>query len=81
MSDPKHGYTDDFRAFASGYYDVDSAICYFDSPVPEGCYRWRCLGCGWGIDVTEEGNKMIGAVCCGGCGFTLLRPIEEWEKK
>lgn len=74
-----HGYYPAFRAAASEYYNVDSAIRFFDSAVPSNCFRWRCVLCGWGMDVTAEGQKMIGACCCGGCGQTTLRPLAEWS--
>lgn len=76
-----HGYYPAFRKAASEYYDVDKAVAFFNSPVHEGCQRWRCVLCGWGLDVTTEGAKKIGACCCGGCGMTTLRPIAEFGGK
>lgn len=76
----RHGYDNpEFCKAADEYYDVDSAIKFLDKPVPEGCHRWRCLLCGWALDVTDKGLEIVGATCCGGCGMTMLRPIEEWN--
>jgi S-methylmethionine-dependent homocysteine/selenocysteine methylase len=68
-----------FRAQAAEYYDVEAAERMLNAPVPEGCERWRCVLCGWPIDITEQGAKVIGACCCGGCGMTTLRPIKEFR--
>jgi hypothetical protein len=76
-----YGYHPKMREAVSEYYDVDSAIRFFNSPVAPGCERWRCVLCGWGLDVTKEAMKIIGACCCGGCGQTTLRPIAEYDAK
>lgn len=63
---------------AEDFYDVAAAITMLDAPVPDGCHRWRCVLCGWPVDVSDAGLKVVGACCCGGCGMTCLRPIEEF---
>ncbi len=76
----RHGYDNlEFATAADEYYDVETAIRFFDSPVPEGFQRWRCRLCGWGVDVSGEALEIVAATCCGGCGHAMLRPIEEWR--
>ena len=65
-----------FPSDANEYYDVQSAADFYNSPVPDGCIRWKCIGCYWGFDVKSEYTH-AGAHCCGGCGMTLLRPLSE----
>ena len=80
MSENEFGYNEEFRAFASDYYDVDEAIKWLRRPVPDGYRRWRCLGCGYAMDVkTPEGDDIAPATCCGACGYCLNRPIEEFN--
>lgn len=74
----KHGYTLCFRLAADAFYSVEDAIYLLESPVPEGHKRWRCILCGWPVDVNRWAKRIIGASGCGGCGMTTLRSIEEW---
>lgn len=80
MSDIKFGYTDEFRRFASNYYDVDRMIEWLERPLSPGWERWRCLGCGAALDVTHEMSRKVPATCCGACGYALMRPLAEWKE-
>jgi hypothetical protein len=83
QTDPRapHGYFPAFRQAAGDYYNVDAAIAFLDTPVAPNHQRWRCMLCGWPIDVTGPGADKIGACGCGGCGQTTLRPIAEFDAK
>lgn len=74
-----HGYYPEFRKAASDYYDVDEAIAFLNTSVPRGCQRWRCVLCGWSLDIQDAQARVIGACACGGCGQTTMRPIADWS--
>ena len=74
-------YSAELRAAVADYYDVEAAEHFLDSPVHEGCQRWRCTLCGWPIDLGPEAAAIAPACGCGGCGMTCLRPIEEFGVK
>jgi hypothetical protein len=63
---------------AKEYYDVKQAYAFLATPVPEGYRRWICLLCGFPADFRATCD-WVGAVCCGGCGQSCVRPIEEWK--
>ena len=67
-----------FPTGAENYYDVNSARGMLEAPVPEGYRRWRCILCGFPQGDFKQDNDMIGAFCCGACGQTCVRPIEEY---
>jgi len=67
-----------FPVGAEEYYYIESAIKFFESPVPDNHERWRCVLCGWGLDVHKSVGTAAGACGCGGCGMTCLRPIAEF---
>jgi len=76
----RHGYeNEEFRKFVEDYYDVEAAIKFLDAPPKDGYKRWRCVLCGYPIDVPPDLLGYVGATCCGGCGQTTLRPIEEYK--
>lgn len=74
MIGPKSGMW--FDEEAENYYSVEAADELLSKPLPEGFVWWRCVLCGYPLGVPKENN--IGAYCCGGCGMTCLRPIEEF---
>jgi hypothetical protein len=67
-----------FPEGAEDYYKVDKALAFLNTPVPEGCVRWRCKLCGRPAGDFKAEFKDVGAFCCGGCGQTCVRPIEEY---
>lgn len=70
-----------FPPGAEDYYDLDEARKFLDSPVPEGFHRWRCILCGFpqgDFMLDHPAYEATGAYCCGGCGMSTVRPIEEY---
>ena len=64
---------------ANEYYDVARAEVFLATPVPEGYKRWICLLCGFPAGDWKTEYDEVGAFCCGGCGMSCVRPVEEWK--
>lgn len=60
------------------YYDVAKARERLESPIPDGCTRWHCILCGFPQGDFKKEFKYVGAFCCGGCGMSCVRPIDEY---
>ena len=68
-----------FPPGAEDYYDTEAAAKVLASPVPEGYRRWRCVLCGFPQRDFKLSCDYVGAFCCGGCGQSCVRPIEEYK--
>ncbi len=68
-----------FPEGASDYYNVEAARKLLEKDLPDGYKFWRCVLCGWPIALNPQQQEIAGACCCGGCGMTTLRPIEEYK--
>lgn len=68
-----------FPEGANEYYDIELARIFLNTPVPEDCIRWRCILCGYPQGDFKKEVEHVGAYCCGGCGQTCVRPIEEYK--
>jgi hypothetical protein len=66
---------------AGDYYNMEKAYVFLSTPVPEGYRRWICLLCGCPAGDWKIEFDAVGAYCCGGCGMSCVRPIEEWERR
>jgi hypothetical protein len=68
----------EFPEGAENYYKVDKAREFLQTPVPEGFRRWRCRLCGFPQGDFPKEHEHVGVFCCGGCGQSCVRPIEEY---
>lgn len=67
-----------FPPGAEDYYDTVAAAEALTSPIPEGYRRWRCVLCGYPQGDFLASREDVGVYCCGGCGQSCVRPIEEY---
>lgn len=70
-----------FPEGAQDYYDVAKALTFLETPIPEGYRRWRCILCGFPQGDFKADFEDVGAYCCGGCGQSCVRPIEEYGEE
>ena len=68
-----------FPEGAEDYYSIEGATKFLDTLVPEGYRRWRCVLCGCPAGDFKIDFEHVGAYCCGGCGQSCVRPIEEYK--